>query len=514
MPIDRTRLLKHSPHAAAPRPSSHSHYHQPALSSSTDSTHHSPHIPVAPRPRQHHRPPPSTADSKHPACDPSAIEDSADRAIAAEALKAATSLSNPDTATVESSKRVPILRVRRDAAPPQRKPRVPTTIGRYLPLWYALPSLEAFRRTRNDVGEPCSAAHKPFDFAPMRPGRMQTYKYETQAAYYEQYAKSLFAITATKAGVDCLRHYEILASGSVPYFVNVDTLAQQPLTMHAFPRELVEQARSLRGVPSAAAVGEALRTDGALVINRSAFDMRAYCTLRAKLLAHTEAYLTSTTLASYVLEQARLANPMALGGSGPLATPRVLFVSSIKVSGDTWQNAFLYHGLVSLLGTRLSSLFGRKEVLYSDFVYPHRFCCYGRGYSYARTLPTPPIYRHCRKEYADALLRDQLRRRLDGGFFNLIIVTTHSNKCCGLSRCYGSDAPALLNAYLRKHSNRTVAVATVDGSDAFGGCGGATFAPELDRIDAHFLREVDQKVNGRTARLVRAPQTQVLPPRA
>jgi len=31
---------------------------------------------------------------------------------------------------------------------------------------------------------------------------------------------------------------------------------------------------------------------------------------------------------------------------------------------------------------------------------------------------------------------------------------------------------------------------TVDGSDGFGGCGGATFAQELARIDVHFLREV------------------------
>ena len=346
---------------------------------------------------------------------------------------------------------------------------------------------------------------------------MQTYKFDTQHEYYAQYAKSLFAITGPRAGLDCMRHYEILGAGSVPFFVGSESLNAAPLTMHAFPRDLVRQAAALRGVPSEAAVATALRTDGALRVNRSAFDMRAYCTLRAKLLAHTEAFLTTTTLAKYVLEQMRLANPAALGGAGVVASsgtslPRVLFVSTKAVSGDTWQNAFLYHGLVQLLGSRVSSFFGRKEVLFEDFVYPHKFCCYGRGYSYARTLPTPAVYRQCRKADADALLRDQLRRRLDGGYFNLLIATTQANKCCGLGRCYGDDVPRLLNAYLRQHGNRTVAVATVDGSDGFGGCGGATFANELERIDAHFLREVDARHNGRAARLVRAPLTSVLPP--
>ena len=150
--------------------------------------------------------------------------------------------------------------------------------------------------------------------------------------------------------------------------------------------------------------------------------------------------------------------------------------------------------------------------MYADFVYPHRFCCYGRGYSYARTLPTPPLYRRCGRARADALLRDQLRRRLDSGYFNAIVVTTQANRCCGLARCYGEELPRVLNAYLRRHGNRT-ALATVDGSDIHLGCAGATFAGELERpIDVHFLREVDAAHNGRTARLVVAPTTSVLKP--
>jgi hypothetical protein len=120
------------------------------------------------------------------------------------------------------------------------------------------------------------------------------------------------------------------------------------------------------------------------------------------------------------------------------------------------------------------------------------------------------VYRQCRRDYADALLRDQLRRRLESGYFNAIIVTTQANKCCEVAKCYGREVTALLNAYIRRQGNRTV-VATVDGSDGFGGCQGATFAAELERIDVHFLREVDARFSGHTARLVHAPTTRAIP---
>lgn len=272
------------------------------------------------------------------------MDDEVDRSLAAAAAAASASgasLSNPDTRNVESFRRVPTLRVRH-AVVPQGRPRAaapPPTIGRHLPIWYSLPTLAAFRRVRAEAGDACGWAHKPFDFAPMRPGRVHTYKYETESAYYGQYARSLYAITSAcaavllrsnathrraqhrqhgpppttpplvtrscgrRAGLDCLRHYEILASGAVPFFVGADALSAAPLSMFAFPRALVRAAATLPGVPSEAAVAHALRTDGELRLNRSLFDVGAYCTLRARLLAHTESYLSTVTLAKYVLEQ-------------------------------------------------------------------------------------------------------------------------------------------------------------------------------------------------------------------
>lgn len=40
-----------------------------------------------------------------------------------------------------------------------------------------------------------------------------TYIFENEEEYYNDYKKSLFAITRKKGGWDCMRHYEILACG-------------------------------------------------------------------------------------------------------------------------------------------------------------------------------------------------------------------------------------------------------------------------------------------------------------
>ena len=51
-----------------------------------------------------------------------------------------------------------------------------------------------------------------------RPGNLSTYIYKTEDSYYQDYQQSEFALTTKKAGWDCLRHYEIIANGALPYF--------------------------------------------------------------------------------------------------------------------------------------------------------------------------------------------------------------------------------------------------------------------------------------------------------
>lgn len=74
------------------------------------------------------------------------------------------------------------------------------------------------------------------------PSKLETYRFgaEDESAYYNLYKSSFFAYTMKKGGWDCLRHYEIMASGCIPIFPD---LAHCPTdTMYVFPKHLVMEA--------------------------------------------------------------------------------------------------------------------------------------------------------------------------------------------------------------------------------------------------------------------------------
>jgi hypothetical protein len=66
------------------------------------------------------------------------------------------------------------------------------------------------------------------------PGNLSTYIYNNEEDYYNEYKKSLFATTILKAGWDCMRHYEILLNGCIPYFPNIENCPKN--TMKLFPK--------------------------------------------------------------------------------------------------------------------------------------------------------------------------------------------------------------------------------------------------------------------------------------
>jgi len=78
--------------------------------------------------------------------------------------------------------------------------------------------------------------------SPLIPGRLKTYIYEDELSYYNMYQKSIFSLTYKKAGWDCLRHYEILMNGSIPFFLNLDECPI--LTMTNFPKKIIHDINS------------------------------------------------------------------------------------------------------------------------------------------------------------------------------------------------------------------------------------------------------------------------------
>jgi hypothetical protein len=80
-------------------------------------------------------------------------------------------------------------------------------------------------------------------FAPCDPRDRSTYVFHTESAYYRQYQESYFGITMKKDGWDCMRHHEIVAQGTAPYFLGLENCPSG--TLHLLPRPLLMQLREL-----------------------------------------------------------------------------------------------------------------------------------------------------------------------------------------------------------------------------------------------------------------------------
>lgn len=112
------------------------------------------------------------------------------------------------------------------------------------PIWFALPTCKATTNTT-----------KTRDIAFINPLDRNTYIYDNEQDYYNDYKQSRFGITLKKAGWDCMRHYEILGNECLPYFFNLEQCP--PRTMVSFPKkEVLEIFNKLNQKDSPAKVYE------------------------------------------------------------------------------------------------------------------------------------------------------------------------------------------------------------------------------------------------------------------
>lgn len=113
------------------------------------------------------------------------------------------------------------------------------------------------------------------------------YSFATEEEYYREYGTSLFAYTYHKGGWDSMRHYEILANGGIPYFLELKRCP--PNIMMRFPKTLIRDVMELPGV-----------------INTGKVDMRkanlsCLMDVRRKLFDYTRFNLSTVSLARYFL---------------------------------------------------------------------------------------------------------------------------------------------------------------------------------------------------------------------
>ncbi len=116
-------------------------------------------------------------------------------------------------------------------------------------------------------------------WATVIPGNLTTYLFETEAEYFHDYAISRFAITTRKGGWDCLRHYEIMMNGCIPYFPFLDDCP--PQTMLNFPKNEIKECNAL--------------LNQNLLSNENYFEKATY------FLEYTRRNLTTKELAKYIL---------------------------------------------------------------------------------------------------------------------------------------------------------------------------------------------------------------------
>ena len=105
-----------------------------------------------------------------------------------------------------------------------------------LPIQFAIP--------QSKIRDFAAITSKTRLMSPLDPRDRTTYQYyESESGYYDQYSTSYFGLTMKKGGWDCSRHYEIMASGCLPYFHDIESCPRR--TMNWLPRDTMLAARRL-----------------------------------------------------------------------------------------------------------------------------------------------------------------------------------------------------------------------------------------------------------------------------
>lgn len=183
--------------------------------------------------------------------------------------------------------------------------------------------------------------------APIVPGL--PYSFTDADAYLETYRSAYLGLTHRKAGWDCFRHVEIMASGAVPLMPDVDAIPGY--SMVHYPKGALERVANL------------VRTTGAPPDERTRIGFRQWF----------ERHLTSKAMARFILE---------VTGLGEDA--RVLFVDERLPRHADYQSVLTLIGLKQLLGKGCDVLFP-TDYIYDDTT-TDTTTLYGRGFGYTRCV--------------------------------------------------------------------------------------------------------------------------------
>lgn len=182
--------------------------------------------------------------------------------------------------------------------------------------------------------------------------------YDEEERYLENYRKSKNALTHKKAGWDCFRHLEILASGALPVMPDARHIPRE--TMVHYPKAVLEE------------VSDALPRLLANILESS----------RQELGQFFEENMTSRSMAKYIRTAA-----------GIREGQKVLFVDQSLTTKADYLSVLSLIGLKQESGSEITPLFN-PPYLYEGFSGDTHHL-WGRGFGYSRVLPEelrkPPI---------------------------------------------------------------------------------------------------------------------------
>lgn len=204
---------------------------------------------------------------------------------------------------------------------------------------------------------------KDKDFASLIPGDQRTYIYNSESEFYQDYQRSYFALTKEKGGWDCLRHYEILACGCIPYFLNLENCPPKIMTL--LPKKLILEAMHLPGVSNGS-------------IDFTLFDKTRYFEILNELLQYTREHLTAKAVAQSILDT------VEYKGTG-----KILYLSD-DPSPD-YLRCCLLIGFKELLGDRIIDV-PKIEHIYKTYPENERLL-YGKGFTYTKIVDDLPVNR-------------------------------------------------------------------------------------------------------------------------
>ncbi len=239
--------------------------------------------------------------------------------------------------------------------------------------------------------------HKTKSFGQVIPGKHHTYfNLYNESRYFEDLQRSLFHLTYKKGGWDCLRHLEIVAAGSLPLFINITHCPNHTLVLH--PKNVYRLILDMPGL-AISATKEATGGGSTATMNferleydLARLDKSLYSVISAAMLQYTRNVLSTTALASYVLDTMLGYSKGHLFSAKP---KQVLYLSHEDHDLDKgdYLTDQLLHGLKKLLGEAAVVDFPRRDCLYKPAVdlnttdyLRHKKKLYGNGFSWGLTL--------------------------------------------------------------------------------------------------------------------------------